>query len=636
MADRKSYYGVIGNGETCAFVSTSGSIDWLCLPAFDGKIVYAKALDPANGKSLSIELFGRKRSFLMKEHGHTYYDKTNVLKTRLTCKNFEMVIKDFMPWGRPVIYRMIRIKNIADKRKTAELRIHSGIGKRYMDIKHGTVIYNDKDFYFMSGTLGKKGRISLKPGEEKHITLYLAYGKSKPSVERMINRERKLDPELELSRNRKFWTNWVDQGRKVKFKSAEYESMYYRSLLTLKLLIYAKKNSIVAAPTTSFPAYPGYEENWDYRFVWVRDSYFIIRAFLKSGHFSEARNMLDFLFSLQDKSGHWKHPLYRLNGKKPRKERVIRELTGPNEEEQIRISNEAMNQLQLDSEGSVLHGAWLYYLHTGDMKFVKRHWNRIKRAAQWLVRNYHRDENGIWELRERKADWTYGKVLCYVGIESAMAMASLFNKKYASWQKVKTRLKSEILSKSWSEQRKAFLQTYEKDAPVDISALAIEDYGLLKAKDAKMRKTARLMEEKLVMENGGVKRFENALLPFYLPTLWLAQHYMRADNTKRAKELLNTALNGATDLFLVAEHFDPQHNTQHGNFPQTFNHSSFVETLLMLKEHKANLRNFMNVPQWRKILKLRSIQLRKAGSYPSSLLKVTSKLSRKSPSEPRG
>jgi len=599
MENRKHYYGVIGNGETCAFVSPAGSIEWLCLPRFDGKIVYAKALDPNNGKSLGIELLGKKRSFLLKEAGQSYYSKTNVLRTRLLCKNFEVVVKDFMPWRQSLIYRLIRIKNITEKTKKAELRINSDVGKRYMDIRDGSVIHRCKDFVLMAGIKDWHEKSRIKPGDERKITLILAYGETRKAVEKQLAKAKLRDPQLEMERCKQFWTNWVDKGRQISFRDEHYKNMYYRSLLALKLLIYRKTGAVVAAPTTSFPAYPGYEENWDYRFAWVRDSYFVMRSLLKSGHHIEVKYMLDFLFSVQDGSGHWKYPLYQIDGKMPKKESIVEELTGPNQEEEIRLSNEARDQLQLDSEGSVLHGLYLYYIHTGDIGFIKKHWNHVKKAAQWITRNYYRQENGIWEFRERKADWTYGKVICYVGLESGIAIASLFDKKFKSWEKTKNKIKADILKKAWSEQRQSFLQTYESDGPADISVLSIGDYGLLRPNDRKIRSTVRLMEQKLVMENGGVKRFENALLPFYLPTLWLAQHYIRAGNMKRAKELIATSIKGSTNLYLVAEHFDPQYGAQHGNFPQAFNASSFVETIIMFKEFKDKIWNFMDIKQWR-------------------------------------
>jgi len=600
MKDKRPYYGIIGNGETCALISPAGSIEWLCLPRFDGKIIYAKALDPNRGKSLGIELFGRKRSFLLKEAGQSYYSKTNVMKTKLLCKNFEVLIKDFMPWGQKLIYRIIRIRNTTDKKKKAALRIHSEIGKRYMDINDGSIIHRCRDFTIMAGMKDYKEKTMIKPGGEWNITLILAYGKNKKTVEKEIRKAKLRNPELEMERCKQFWVNWVDRGTQMSFSNDHYRNMYYRALLTLKLLIYRKTGAIVAAPTTSFPAYPGYEENWDYRFAWIRDSYFIIRALLKSGHPIEVRDMLDFMYSVQDKNGHWKYPLYQIDGRMPKKETLIEELTGPNQEEEIRLSNEARNQLQLDSEGSVLHGTYLYYVQTGDIKFIKKHWKRVKMAAQWITKNYHRQENGIWEFREKKADWTYGKVMCYVGLESAIAIASLFKKSFRGWEKAKNKIKSDILRKSWSEQRRSFLQTYESDGPADISVISIEDYGLLNPKSGQMSSTIRLLEKKLVMENGGVKRFEDALLPFYLPTLWLAKHYIRVGNMKRARELIMIAIEGSTDLYLTAEHFDPQYGTQHGNFPQTFNESFFVETIIMLNGFRDRIWNFMDIKQWKK------------------------------------
>lgn len=604
MTGRKPYYGIIGNGETCALISPQGGIEWLCLPRFDGKIVYAKALDPQRGEALDFAFFGKTRSLLLQGSEQSYYERTNVLKTRLLLKHFEVLVRDFMPWGQSIIFRLLRIRNISDKKRALELRVHSGIGKSYRDVRDGSIIYENERFALGAGILGETGRKKLKPGGERDITLLLAYGESRDKVEKTLRKARRLDPELEFSRCRRFWTNWTEQGKGISFENEDHENIYYRSLLVIKLLIYRKTGAVLAAPTTSFPAYPGYEENWDYRLAWIRDSYFIIRALLRSGHYTEVKGMLEFLYSLQGEDGHWRYPLYSIDGKKPRKEGIIEELTGPNEEETIRINNKARDQLQLDSEGSVLHATYLYYLYTGDISVPKRYWEGIRKAAQWIRRNYKMEENGIWEFRDRKSFWTYGKVLCYVGLESALAISALFGKSYGSWEKTKNEIKNEIMRRSWSEQRQAFLQTYDNDSPADISVLSIEDYGMLKPADAKIRKTVRFIEEKLVMENGGVKRFEEALLPFYLPTLWLAQHYIRAGNARRAGELVKKAIDGTSDLCLAAEHFDPEYSTQHGNFPQAFCASSFVETLSLIREARKGIWKYRDMLQWRNFIKL--------------------------------
>lgn len=593
--NQQSYYGIIGNGETSALISPTGSIDWFCLPAFDGNMVFSKALNPELGESFYIELFDGEEEILPKKFHQSYLKNTNILVTEIEYKPVKLKIIDFMPWKgisenireKRYLFRILEIQNKTKRRKS--IRISLATEKRG-EMKERDFI-QDKNF-----TLGvhiEKNTFELKSRGNKEIFIVLSYGETRAKVEYLLNRAKRIDVRDELERTENFWRNWLARGNKISFQNKDYEDMYSRSLLVCKLLTYYKTGAFLAAPTASFPVTPSATENWDYRFCWLRDSYFISRAFLKTGHYEEVRDLLEFLYSVQESDGNWL-PLYTIEGKRLRKEIVIE--TG---EETIRVSNAAQNQLQLDNEGSVLHTTYLYYLFTREKSFLREYWKRVARAADWITKNCQRPENGLWELRERehrkRAQWVYGKVMCYVGLESALRIGEILGKKLRpKWERTKDLLKDDILKEGWSNQRKAFLQLYDADSQIDISVLAIEDYGLLDPLNPKIRKTIKLIEEKLVTKGVGVKRFEDTSLPFYLPTLWLALHYIRAGNTEKAKRYIDACIRSSTELYLCAEHFDPIKGEQHGNFPQAFNHSMFAEVLLGLKERRYTL-GFLNV-----------------------------------------
>jgi GH15 family glucan-1,4-alpha-glucosidase len=612
MGERKPYYGIIGNGETVALVSPQAGIDWLCLPRFDGKIAYAKALDPVNGRSFSMSVLKNNRELLLLDSSQGYIEKTNVLETRLGYKGVSAVVTDFMPWkgiselieDKRFIFRIVRIRNTSSEDADITIRCSSGIktdGNGYAEVMDGNVIYSESGFSFgvaisFSGSRKPARRTArsmniVRAGEEKTAFVILAYDESRAGLERKLRKIKFIDLEEELETAKKFWKNWVERGRKANFGNKDYESMYYRSLLLIKLLTYERTGAILAAPTTSFPATPGGSENWDYRFMWIRDSFFACRALLKAGHTEEVEKQLSLFYRMQGKNGHWPLPFYTIDGKEPGKEIVIEELGGSHGEDVIRINNEAKDQLQLDSEGSVLHLTYLHYLYTKDPEFLRKYWRKIRATADWIVRNYGRRENGLWELREGKhrplGHWTYGKVMCYAGLGSAIEMADVIRQRSPdSWHIAQKKLRNEIIEFAWSPSRRAFTQTYEDNSQMDISALAIEDYGILSPLHAKVRETVKRMEEKLVTEGDGVKRFEDALIPFYLPTLWLAMHFIRAGELARAKRYIDAALSGSTSLYLCAEHFDPKTGRQHGNFPQTFSAAAFIDALAGLSEAK--------------------------------------------------
>lgn len=593
--DRESYYGIIGNGETCALISPTGSIDWLCLPTFDGNMVFSKALNQKLGESLYIEILDGEEKILPKEFSQKYIKNTNILVTEIEYRPIKLKITDFMPWkgisetirDKRYIFRIIELQNKTRRKKSIKISLATE--------KRGEL--KEKDYIegkgFVLGVYIEKNFIELRARKSREVFMALSYGETRSRAEYLLSKVKKVHIKNELEKTEDFWRNWLSRGKRILFKDKEYDGMYYRSLLVCKLLTYHKTGAFLAAPTASFPAASTTAENWDYRFCWLRDSYFISRAFLKTGHYEEVRDLLEFLYSIQGSDGSWM-PLYTIEGKRLKKEIVIE--TG---EEIMRIGNAARNQLQLDNEGSVLYLTYLYYLFTKDKRFLREYWRKITRAADWIAQNYRRPENGLWELREKehkkRAQWVYGKVMCYAGIESALRIREILGKRLRPrWERARDSLRGDILKEGWSNQRRSFLQLYDNDSQIDISVLAIEDYGFLDPRHSKMRRTVKLIEEKLVTKGFGVKRFEDASLPFYLPTLWLASHHIRTGNIQKAKKYIDACIRSSTDLYLCAEHFDPIKGEQHGNFPQAFNHSMFVETLLSLKERRYTL-GFLNV-----------------------------------------
>lgn len=602
MRERKQYYGIIGNGETCALISPTGSIDWLCMPTFDRKIVFGRAL--ADGEdSLYLEVYDSSEALVPKKTRQKYLEKTNILVTTIDYRGIRLEITDFMPWkgitesirDKRVLYRLITVKNKTSRNKKIRIAVSTQREgeleqkKTYSNSHYSYAIHRDNlDF-------------SLRPRATSGRFLFLAYGRSRNDVKQLLSKLKKIRVQDELEKAERFWKNWIARGKNVTFRNREHEDMFYRSLLLCKLLTYQPTGAILAAPTASFPATPGGTENWDYRFCWVRDSYFVSRAFLKTGHYDEVRELLEFLYRIQGRDGGWL-PLYTIDGKKLGKEIEIE-----TSQDTIRIGNAAREQFQLDAEGSVLHATYLYYLFTKDREFLRANWKKIKKAAEWIRRNYKKKENGIWELREKehkkRMHWTYGKVLCYVGLESALRIAEILKKEVSEkWGTSKELLKEEILQEAWSPQRRAFVQAYDDDTQADISVLSIEDYGLLSPFHPKIKSTVALMEEKLVTRGYGIKRFEDGVLPFYLPTLWMVMHFLRAGDRKKAEVYLNACLGSMTDLHLMAEHFDPLSGTQFGNFPQAFNHSILIEVLLTMKERNKSIKLLGILEKQRKVI----------------------------------
>ncbi|MDN5348580.1 MAG: alpha,alpha-trehalase [Clostridia bacterium] len=592
MQLRRPYYGFVGNGETAALIAPDLSIAWLCVPSFDSFPLFAAALDPRKGGSLRL-LFEPAVHPLRQR----YLPWSNILETVCAGEDFKVTVLDFMPWGYHHLSRIITLENTGQQSMRPVMRWQAQAVEtkayRFRSRFQGS-------FQFISGPEGAaciglaglpspNSELILKPGEKQRFWMVLSYG---PNLT-MARQNWTAGFYSSLEENLCWWKKWLERARRPRTRNQEALTAYYRSLMVLKLLTYRATGAIIAAPTTSFPAVPGGSDNWDYRYCWLRDGYFTALAFDAAGYHDEARNFYEFALSRQEKDGGWYQPLFPVEGEGGQ-EYIVEDLKGPHGERPVRFGNEAIRQIQLDNAGNVLDGLWWHFLATRDREYIRYHWDAIRRAATWLERYWAQPENGIWEIRERKDHWVYGKVLCYAGLTAASHLSIELGRLHwaGRWHRAAAAVRRQVLTRGWSPQRRAYLQHYGPDAPLDISVLALEFYGLLPANHPRLVATVKNMEKPSLLANGGqekygglqmwggIARYEHAAVPFYLPTLWLARYYLHAGNYERANELFQICLKNATDLFLMAEHFDPRTGEQWGNFPQGFSHQEIVRYLL--------------------------------------------------------
>jgi len=589
---RRPYYGFIGNGETAALISPDTAIEWLCVPRFDSFPFFAAALSPEKGGSLRLIVDPPPQPFKQR-----YLPYSNVLETIALGPGFSLKVLDFMPWRQPCLIRYVTLENRSALRLSLKLSWEAQPIKT--SARSFSVQYMGPLKFISSpdGTLCIGGLnwpstdfpLVLGPGERYNCRLLLSYGTN-------ISQARHRwfagwDNTLEKAVT--WWRRWFVRARSPYLKDKEMLEAYYTSLMVLKLLIYEPTGAIVAAPTTSFPAVPGGNENWDYRYTWLRDGYLTALALDGAGYHREARDFYEFALSLQEPGGGWERPLYPVE-RVGAIERIVDDLAGPRGEKPIRFGNAAQDQLQLDNSGNILDGLWNHYLATRDRDYIRFRWPNIRRAALWIENHWYLPENGIWEIREITQHWVYGKILCYAGLRAVSHLAiDIGNLQWSSpWHECARRIRRQILIHGWSKKRQAFVQYYHPEAPLDISVLALVFYGLLYPQHPRMKKTVAAMEEPSPVAKGdpqgrgglhmwgGVARYEQAQLPFYLATFWLARYYLHAGEYGKALELIKTALDSATDLYLMAEHFDPRSGQQWGNFPQGFSHEELVRLLL--------------------------------------------------------
>lgn len=570
----KAFYGLVGNGETAALVGADLSIAWLCIPRFDRIPILAGALDPVRGGRLWLGLKDeRGRPLSLEPVEQAYVGRTAILRTAAAGGGWRLEATDYMPWGRRCLIREVRLVQVDPSAGPAQL--DWGVEP----VRSSAFPVTLRPSLERTVVLVPGGALVVRQAGNR---LVIGYGESEAAASAALDEAAGLTVEAASA----FWRDWLRPARQPAGPPSWQES-YWRSLITLKLLTYDRTGAFLAAPTASFPAVPGGGDNWDYRYAWLRDGYYTAMAFDAAGLYEESGRFYDFAFSLQEPDGHWRQPLYTVDGADPT-EFVVDDLQGPQGEKPIRFGNAAAGQLQLDNEGNVLHGLWFHYRQSGDRERLERHWEGVRRACEWTLANWRRMESGIWEIREYVAHWVHGKAMCHVALKAGALIAGALGHRAEEgrWLQAAAEIQAAVTADGWHADRQAYLAHYGSPvAPhTDISALALVHYGLLSPHDPRIVSTVRLMErpapEGGLLLHGGFSRFDWAAVPFYLPTIWMARYYLMAGRVADCDRLLETCLDCATSLGLMAEHFDRRDHSQWGNFPQAFSHEEVARLIL--------------------------------------------------------
>ncbi len=611
------FYGVIGNGETLAFISPRGSIDWWCIPRFHGLPVFASILNPKFGgkleisASLTLTYQNLPQTRPVKQR---YFEKTNILHTVWGTQRFNISSIDFFPWKRRVLTRIVKIEKPTGGPKKAyvlvnfspraffkkcevsmgyeesegilyfyseeaghSLYIASTLKPSYVSIsdpQRDKIVEIKKMDFVVRGVYGLDAFIAFKVPLNSELPLFLGYGDYLEEAKNEVLKARERYSPARLGEECRFWRKWLSKGVTISLPDKDLESAFYRSLLTLKLLTDARSGGIIAAGTTSLAAIPERDSNWDYRYVWVRDGVFTAEAFDITGHHEESRKFYEFMLKCQRPDGYWR-PLYTVDGEAPLFEIINPGITD-SYGHPIRLGNAAASQFQIDSPGLFLSGFYLHYILTRDKAFLKNSLEKLVKSAAWILKNWHLKENGIWEERFEKSHWLFGKVACYAGLK---AVQKLLGRDPVVELEELGNIKEIIMKRGWSSRKEAFVQKFESSSVLDISVLSLVFYRILDYKNPKIMKTVKKIEEELRFYNSFL-RFEGDIPPFYLSTLWMARLYTKLNNGEKALEIIKWCLDSATNLKLMAERYDPILKEQRGNFPQAFSHEELVKAIM--------------------------------------------------------
>jgi GH15 family glucan-1,4-alpha-glucosidase len=580
VASRIEDYALIGDGQTAALVGRDGSIDWLCLPRFDGDACFAALLGTRD----------HGRWLLAPAHDasvrRAYRGDTLVLETRFTTGSGTATVIDFMPPRDPqaaIVRLVVGEQGRVPMRMELVLRMGYGAVVPWVTrLEDGALrAVAGPDMVILRTPVATRGEDFRTVAEfvvtsGDTIPFVLTHGPSHlPVTEKPIN------PRAALAATQTFWETWSGRCE----PAGEWSEAVRRSLITLKALIYAPTGGIVAAPTTSLPERLGGTRNWDYRFCWLRDATLTLLALMDAGYYEEAQAWRAWLLRAIAGAPAQMQIMYGVGGERRLTEWAVGWLPGYENSAPVRIGNAAHTQLQLDVYGEVMDA--LHQARRGGLDSGEAAWSVQRALIDHLENVWHLPDAGLWEVRDDPEHFTYSKVMAWVALDRALRGAGMFGLEapVRRWQQLAQRIHDDICTNGFDPQLGCFVRAYGS-RQLDASLLLLPAVGFLPASDPRIRGTIEAIERQLLVD-GFVLRYDTTAegdgLPpgegaFLACSFWLADAYVLLNRHADARRLFERLLALRNDVGLLAEEYDVIGQRLAGNFPQAFSHIALVNT----------------------------------------------------------
>ena len=353
----------------------------------------------------------------------------------------------------------------------------------------------------------------------------------------------------------------------------------------------------MAAATTSLPEQLGGARNWDYRFCWLRDASLTLTAFLHAGFIDEARAWRDWLHRSVAGSPDQLQIMYGLSGERRLPEWEVPWLDGYQGARPVRVGNGAANQLQLDVYGEVMET--LHLSRVSGLTSVPAGWSLERAVVEHLEQVWQLPDEGMWETRGGRQDFTFSKAAAWVALDRAIGSAETFglDAPLDRWRALRADIHRTVCEQGYSAERGSFVSVLGGDR-LDASLLLLPTAGFLPADDPRILGTVAAIEREL-MADGFVLRYDTGRSPDGLPpgegvflacSFWLADNYALQGRRKEARDLFDRLLALRNDVGLLSEEYDPRTKRLVGNFPQAFSHIALTGTARLLEQGDVSVR----------------------------------------------
>ncbi len=568
---------LIGNCAISALVDHGGAVVWSCMPRFDGDPVFHALLDSAEGLprdgSMLVELEGLAKVEQSYEHG------TAILKTRMLDANGQGIeISDFAPrfFNRDRIFRPAQlVRRIHPLSGHPRVRItvspRGEWGSVAPAITRGS---NHLRYVLPSGTLRLTTNAPptyLADGTwfSLHGPVSLLFGPDETLSGGIEETAREFEEQTSL-----YWRHWT---RRLALP-LEWQEAVIRAAITLKLCQFEETGAIVAAMTTSIPEAANSGRNWDYRFCWLRDAFFVVRAL---NSLSEVGTMEDYLRWLYDvirgsDDGHVQ-PLYGIGLERQLSESIVTHLPGYRGMGPVRVGNQAHEHFQHDVYGNIVLGAaQAFHDHRLFRRADAADFAALEAVGEqaWLL--HDRPDAGMWELRTRARVHTSSALMSWAACDRLAKIACTFaqNDREAFWRSRADIIHTKIVEQAWNPKRQSFVESFGGN-DLDASVLLMAEVGFLPARDPRFTSTVEALEKNLC-DGPYMRRYEaeddfgRPETAFNVCSFWRVDALARIGQHARARELFEALLARRNHVGLLSEDMSPATGELWGNFPQTY------------------------------------------------------------------
>jgi GH15 family glucan-1,4-alpha-glucosidase len=567
---------------------------WACMPRFDSEPFFSALIDGENPERgfFDVELQDFERS-------EQYYDRnTAILTTRLHCCHGSIIeITDFAPRFanhgrnfRPTSF-IRRIRPVAGEpfvtirlRPTAEW----GAGEPSRTRGSNHIRYVGPDHVMRLTTNAPVAYILDETGFLLQEPIDLLLGPDESLTDPLNMVCARFEEET-----REYWRNW-SRSLSIPF---EWQDEVIRAAITLKMCAFEETGAVIAALTTSIPEHADSGRNWDYRYCWLRDAYFVVQALNRLGATKTMEGLIHYISNIVARSagGHIQ-PVYGITTKASLDEWITKDLAGYRNMGPVRVGNQACEHIQNDVYGQVILVATQAFfdkrLFLPDLEAL---FDRLELAGEQAWKLYDQPDAGLWEFRTIAQVHTYSAAMCWAGCDRMARIAAHLGRKdrHAYWRERADIMRSRILDEAWNAEINSFADAFG-GSNVDASLLQLADIGLVEAEDPRFVGTVEAVGRELkrgqhVFRYISRDDFGEPETAFNVCTFWYIEALCAIGRLDEARELYEAVLKSRNHLGLLSEDIDPSTGELWGNFPQTYSMVGMITcaTLLSRKWKEA-------------------------------------------------